>query len=111
MPMTEQSIELRLKDRKILVVDDDREVKDSMDQALQAEGKRGFEYKIYQDAPGGHSFNRLDTRLAKESRREIWAFLAPHLDPERPIRCRCFRASGPASDRPRQRGPRPPQKG
>jgi dipeptidyl aminopeptidase/acylaminoacyl peptidase len=55
-------------------------------QALQAEGKRGFEYKIYEDAPGGHSFNRLDTRLAQESRREIWAFLAPHLNPERPIR-------------------------
>ncbi len=55
-------------------------------QALQAEGKRGFEYKIYEDAPGGHSFNRLDNRLAKESRREIWRFLAPHLRPERPVR-------------------------
>lgn len=55
-------------------------------QALQAGGKRGFQFKIYQDAPGGHSFNRLDTRLAKESRREIWAFLAPILRPARPIR-------------------------
>lgn len=55
-------------------------------QALQAEGKRGFEYKIYQDAPGGHSFNRLDTEAAKESRREIWRFLAPHLQPDNPIR-------------------------
>jgi dipeptidyl aminopeptidase/acylaminoacyl peptidase len=55
-------------------------------QALKAEGKRGFEYRIYQDAPGGHSFNRLDTRMAKESRREIWRFLAPHLRPVRPIR-------------------------
>jgi len=55
-------------------------------QALKAAGKTGFEYKIYQDAPGGHSFNRLDTRLAKESRREIWRFLAPYLKPERPIR-------------------------
>ncbi|MDH3455709.1 MAG: alpha/beta fold hydrolase [Gemmatimonadota bacterium] len=52
-------------------------------QALKAEGKTGFEYKIYQDAPGGHSFNRLDNRLAKESRREIWAFLAQHLRPGR----------------------------
>ena len=41
---------------------------------LKAEGKK-FEYKIYQDAPGGHSFNRLDTRLARESRREIYEFL------------------------------------
>lgn len=55
-------------------------------QALKAEGKTGFEYKIYQDAPGGHSFNRLDTKLAKESRREIWRFLAPRLRPERPVR-------------------------
>jgi len=52
-------------------------------QALQAAGKTGFEYKIYQDAPGGHSFNRLDNQLAKESRREIWRFLARHLRPER----------------------------
>ncbi|MDH3457908.1 MAG: alpha/beta fold hydrolase [Gemmatimonadota bacterium] len=55
-------------------------------QALKAEGKTGFEYKIYQDAPGGHSFNRLDTKLAKESRREIWRFLGPRLRPERPVR-------------------------
>jgi len=41
--------------------------------------KKDFEYKIYQDAPGGHSFNRTDTPLAKESRREIYAFLAKHL--------------------------------
>lgn len=55
-------------------------------QALKAAGKTGFEYRIYQDAPGGHSFNRLDTRLAKESRREIWRFLARHLRPDRPVR-------------------------
>jgi dipeptidyl aminopeptidase/acylaminoacyl peptidase len=55
-------------------------------QALEASGKSGFEYKIYQDAPGGHSFNRLDNQLAKQSRREIWQFLAPHLRPERPVR-------------------------
>lgn len=54
-------------------------------QALKAEGKTGFQYKIYQDAPGGHSFNRLDTKFAKESRREIWRFLAPYLKPARPI--------------------------
>jgi dipeptidyl aminopeptidase/acylaminoacyl peptidase len=55
-------------------------------QALKAAGKTGFEYKIYQDAPGGHSFNRLDTQLARDSRREIWTFLARHLRPERPVR-------------------------
>ncbi len=49
-------------------------------QALQAAGKQ-FEYKIYDDPPGGHSFNRIDTPLARESRREIYAFLAKYLHP------------------------------
>lgn len=48
--------------------------------ALKAEGKK-FEYKIYQDAPGGHSFNRLDTKLARESRQEVYQFLAKYLKP------------------------------
>jgi dipeptidyl aminopeptidase/acylaminoacyl peptidase len=51
--------------------------------ALKAEGKK-FEYKIYQDAPGGHAFNRLDTRLARDSRKEIYRFLAGYLKPDRP---------------------------
>ncbi len=55
-------------------------------QALKAEDKKGFVYKVYDDAPGGHSFNRLDTNLAVESRREIWKFLAGHLKPARPVR-------------------------
>ena len=46
--------------------------------ALKAEGKE-FQYRIYQDAPGGHSFNRVDTTLARESRKEIYDFLAKHL--------------------------------
>jgi len=46
--------------------------------SLQAAGK-DFRYKVYQDAPGGHSFNRLDTTLARESRREIYDFLAKYL--------------------------------
>lgn len=52
-------------------------------QALKAAGKR-FEYKIWEDAPGGHSFDRMDTRSAREARRQIWAFLARHLHPPRP---------------------------
>jgi dipeptidyl aminopeptidase/acylaminoacyl peptidase len=48
--------------------------------ALKAAGKK-FEYKIYDNAPGGHMFNRLDTRLARESRREVWRFLASYLHP------------------------------
>ena len=48
--------------------------------ALKAEGKQ-FEYKIYENAPGGHSFNRLHTKAARESRQEIYDFLAKHLKP------------------------------
>lgn len=51
---------------------------ENMIAALKAAGK-SFESKIYEDAPGGHSFNRIDTRFAKESRKEIWAFLEKHL--------------------------------
>lgn len=40
---------------------------------------KDFQYKIYKDAPGGHSFNRIDTEYAHESRREIYAFLAKYL--------------------------------
>lgn len=46
--------------------------------ALKAEGKK-FEVKIYKDAPAGHSFNRIDTPFAKDSRKDIWAFLEKHL--------------------------------
>ncbi|MDR3683268.1 MAG: prolyl oligopeptidase family serine peptidase [Geothrix sp.] len=46
--------------------------------ALKAAGKT-FDYKIYQDAPGGHSFNRIDTTLAQDSRKEIYAFLEKYL--------------------------------
>ena len=48
--------------------------------SLKAYGK-DFEYKIYDNAPGGHVFNRIDTKLAKESRAEIYAFLARYLTP------------------------------
>jgi dipeptidyl aminopeptidase/acylaminoacyl peptidase len=55
-------------------------------QALKAEGRGdSFRYKIYDNAPGGHVFNRLDTPLARASRREAWQFLAAHLKPARPV--------------------------
>ncbi len=50
-------------------------------QALKAEGKK-FEYKVYQDAPGGHYFNRIDSPLALESRHDIYVFLAKYLHPD-----------------------------
>ncbi len=47
-------------------------------QALKAEGK-DFEYKIYDDFPGGHTLNRSDSEMARQSRREVYDFLARHL--------------------------------
>jgi dipeptidyl aminopeptidase/acylaminoacyl peptidase len=53
--------------------------------ALKAGGKN-FEHKIYQNAPGGHAFNRIDTKLARESRAEIYRFLAQYLKPANPVK-------------------------
>ncbi len=53
--------------------------------SLKAEGKK-FEYEIFQDIPGGHSFDRMDTRRAKEIRIKIYSFLAQYLKPPRPIK-------------------------
>ena len=50
-------------------------------QAFKAEGKK-FDYKVYQDAPGGHYFNRMDTPLALQSRHEVYLFLAKYLHPD-----------------------------
>lgn len=51
-------------------------------QALKAEGKE-FELEV-SDAPGGHSFDRLDTPEAWGYRKKIYAFLARHLQPPKP---------------------------
>jgi dipeptidyl aminopeptidase/acylaminoacyl peptidase len=54
-------------------------------EALKA-AEKPFEVKVFQDAPGGHSMDRLDTMLAKEARREIYRFLAKYLNPPRPAK-------------------------
>jgi dipeptidyl aminopeptidase/acylaminoacyl peptidase len=51
-------------------------------QALKAAGKE-FELEV-SDAPGGHSFDRLDTPEAWGYRRKIYGFLARYLEPPRP---------------------------
>ena len=56
---------------------------ESLIEALKAADKK-FEYKIYENAPGGHYFNRTDTKLARDSRLEIWRFLAGDLHPANP---------------------------
>ncbi|MCF8230395.1 MAG: prolyl oligopeptidase family serine peptidase [Bacteroidales bacterium] len=48
--------------------------------SLKAEGK-DFEYKIYQDVEGGHSFDRIDTQIAQRIRVKIYKFLAEYLNP------------------------------
>jgi dipeptidyl aminopeptidase/acylaminoacyl peptidase len=45
---------------------------------LKAAGK-SFEHRIYTDAPGGHSFERIDTTFARKAREDLYAFLAKHL--------------------------------
>jgi dipeptidyl aminopeptidase/acylaminoacyl peptidase len=52
--------------------------------SLKAEKKK-FEYEIYQDVPGGHSFDRMDTKKAKTIRIKIYKFLAKYLNPPDPI--------------------------
>jgi acetyl esterase/lipase len=54
-------------------------------QALKAAGKK-FEHRVFEAAPGGHSMDRMDTRLAREARRDIYRFLARYLAPPRPAR-------------------------
>jgi dipeptidyl aminopeptidase/acylaminoacyl peptidase len=54
-------------------------------EALKAAGKK-FEYEIFKDAPGGHSFDRIDTKLAKEIRMKIYKFLANYLKPPFPFK-------------------------
>jgi dipeptidyl aminopeptidase/acylaminoacyl peptidase len=51
--------------------------------SLKVAGKE-FEYKIYENAPGGHSFNQIDTELARKSRKEVYKFLARYLNPPHP---------------------------
>lgn len=55
-----------------------------MIQALKANNKK-FEYKIFDRAPGAHSFDRTDTRMASEIRFDIYKFLAKHLNPPTPF--------------------------
>jgi dipeptidyl aminopeptidase/acylaminoacyl peptidase len=53
--------------------------------SLKAEGKK-FEYKIFENLPGGHSFDRMDTKLAREIRFDIYKFLGKYLNPPKPFK-------------------------
>jgi dipeptidyl aminopeptidase/acylaminoacyl peptidase len=58
---------------------------ESLIRALKAEGKK-FEYEIFKDIPGGHSFDRIDLKQSREIRLRIWTFLAKHLNPPTPLK-------------------------
>ncbi len=46
--------------------------------ALKAAGKT-FEYEIYAAPPGGHAFNRIQSKQSQDSWQKILAFLAKHM--------------------------------
>lgn len=48
-------------------------------EALKKAGKQ-FEYKIYHNPPGGHSFNRVDSPQSRDSWKMITEFLERHLE-------------------------------
>lgn len=53
--------------------------------SLQAADK-DFEYQIYEDIPGGHTFDRIDTNFAREVRLKIYRFLGEYLNPPKPFK-------------------------
>lgn len=48
--------------------------------SLKVEGKR-FDYEVFRDVEGGHSFDRIDTKKAREIRLKIYRFLDQYLKP------------------------------
>ena len=54
--------------------------------SLKAEGKKNFKYKIFEEIPGGHSFDRMDHKKAKEIRFTIYKHLNKYLKPSKPFK-------------------------
>ena len=54
--------------------------------SLKAEGKKNFSYEIFDNMPGGHSFDRMDYLQAKEIRMKIYKHLNKYLEPPTPFR-------------------------
>ena len=52
--------------------------------ALKAADKE-YEYEIFNELPGGHSFDRQDTKLALSIRLKIYKFLSKYLSPPKPF--------------------------
>lgn len=54
--------------------------------SLKAAGKKNFDYKIFENMPGGHSFDRMDYKEARRIRMDIYNFLNSELKPPTPFR-------------------------
>jgi dipeptidyl aminopeptidase/acylaminoacyl peptidase len=54
--------------------------------SLKAEGKSNFSYEIFENMPGGHSFDRMDYKEAKEIRMKIYNHLNKYLTPPKPFK-------------------------
>jgi dipeptidyl aminopeptidase/acylaminoacyl peptidase len=54
--------------------------------SLKADGKKNFEYEIFNNMPGGHSFDRMDYMEAKEIRMKIYNHLNKYLTPPKPFK-------------------------
>ena len=42
--------------------------------------------RLTEEIQGGHSFNRMDTKVAREIRLEIYRFLAKYINPPKPFK-------------------------
>lgn len=54
--------------------------------SLKAEGKQNFKYRIFDEMPGGHSFDRMDYKEARKIRLDIYNFLNSELNPPKPFK-------------------------
>lgn len=52
----------------------------SLIESLKRENKE-FQYEIYQDLPGGHSFDRMDVKFSREIRFKTYKFMEKYLNP------------------------------
>jgi hypothetical protein len=53
--------------------------------SLKAHNKK-FEYKVFEKAPGGHGFDRIDSKEATDVRYTIYKFLEKSLNPSKPFK-------------------------
>lgn len=54
--------------------------------SLKAADKKNFSYRIFENMPGGHSFDRMDYREARKIRLDIYNFLNAELKPPKPFK-------------------------